>query len=655
MVLLNGFAFELIMLCLFAPQPTVEPGDEGEGDDEATVVINPVALVFAAAVAAAICIPMNLIFAWSFDPIIYVNVTRNLLRMVVFSPYWAATWLISRIRTERKAAVADSTMTVANSTDLVTHSDSDRCIVNIQPDASKTPEADPATKEAASASVCTCPSGPCMGLRDIAEKHESVASEGSGVLGRPLFGRSLSSCASVRDDTKTECKSSGGAILFSERHGRNDFAMLGAANLVLRCARPASAPRLASDCIIATSSTRPATSRPASANHTSISRAVACHTGVGSMPVSRCRLATANKGAEVEGAAAAASQAIVAELKAHANSPAVPTSVASLPPVLEPAQTTSAAVAQTGVSKAAPEEAALPAVAETEPSCLGATMKDSGGFQMVDAPELSDDAINAVRATKGNGATHMEIGDEAASTAAALASGTFIVAALAPLARKSTPAPSASAPGASVMAEKRSEAAAEEDAARAAQEAATKLMEEQETNLRQTFTAIKDPQQFESIQQALKILTANPLCKANGAQKNVIAEASSLLKKMQNMHLLKTAIAKLNQKVIAEIRSFSQPKPEIVDCMRCCFLLLGTEEELCKEWKQLQGLIGKMGKLGLKRRINQFTIADGRELAQQVVQEARSLNDKVDVARVLDVSRGAATFFAWCKGVLDEL
>lgn len=107
--------------------------------------------------------------------------------------------------------------------------------------------------------------------------------------------------------------------------------------------------------------------------------------------------------------------------------------------------------------------------------------------------------------------------------------------------------------------------------------------------------------------------------------------------------------------MIAEIRSFSQPKPEIVDCMRCCFLLLGTEEELCKEWKQLQGLIGKMGKLGLKRRINQFTIADGRELAQQVVQEARSLNDKVDVARVLDVSRGAATFFAWCKGVLDEL
>jgi hypothetical protein len=181
------------------------------------------------------------------------------------------------------------------------------------------------------------------------------------------------------------------------------------------------------------------------------------------------------------------------------------------------------------------------------------------------------------------------------------------------------------------------------------------VLMEQETNLRQTFTAIKNPQQFESIQQALKTLTANPLCAANGAQKTVIAEATTLLKQMENMHLLKIAIAKLNQKVIAEIRSFSQPKPEIVDCMRCCFLLLGTPSQDVQEWKQLQGLIGKMGKLGLKRRINLFTIANGRELAPQVLQEARSLNATVDVARVLDVSSGAATFFAWCKGVLDEL
>jgi hypothetical protein len=181
------------------------------------------------------------------------------------------------------------------------------------------------------------------------------------------------------------------------------------------------------------------------------------------------------------------------------------------------------------------------------------------------------------------------------------------------------------------------------------------VLMEQETNLRQTFTAIKNPQQFESIQQALKTLTANPLCAANGAQKTVIAEATALLKQMENMHLLKVAIAALNQKVIAEIRSFNQPKPEIVDCMRCCFLLLGTPSQDVQEWKQLQGLIGKMGKLGLKRRINLFTIANGRELAPQVLQEARSLNAKVDVARVLDVSSGAATFFAWCKGVLDEL
>ena len=74
-----------------------------------------------------------------------------------------------------------------------------------------------------------------------------------------------------------------------------------------------------------------------------------------------------------------------------------------------------------------------------------------------------------------------------------------------------------------------------------------------------------------------------------------------------------------------------------------------------KEWKNTRGLIGKMGKQSLKRKIQEFTIASARELNPKVIKQAKKINGQVDVARVTAVSPAAATFFAWCKGVLDEL
>ena len=92
MILINGFAFELVMLCLFYSSPPPLPVDNVTGlpIEEAgpTVVINPVAIIFSATVAAAICIPMMLIFTWLFDPIILVNVSKNLLWLAFGWPYW---------------------------------------------------------------------------------------------------------------------------------------------------------------------------------------------------------------------------------------------------------------------------------------------------------------------------------------------------------------------------------------------------------------------------------------------------------------------------------------------------------------------------------------------------------------------------------------
>ena len=134
-----------------------------------------------------------------------------------------------------------------------------------------------------------------------------------------------------------------------------------------------------------------------------------------------------------------------------------------------------------------------------------------------------------------------------------------------------------------------------------------------------------------------------------------IARAKDRLASLERILLLQKAIANMNQKTIAEIRSFDSPSSEIVDCMKCVFLLLGEDPKKLVSWKKTRVLIGKMGKLSLKRKIASFHLTAAQSLPAKVVQEARELNDKVDVKRVTDVSQGAATFYAWCKGVLEEL
>jgi hypothetical protein len=95
MMLYNGFAFELVMLCLLyesssPPTPLAEDNVTGLPLEEVgpAVVINLVSIVFSATVAAIICIPAGLIIGWVFDPIILVNVSKNLLWLILCWPYW---------------------------------------------------------------------------------------------------------------------------------------------------------------------------------------------------------------------------------------------------------------------------------------------------------------------------------------------------------------------------------------------------------------------------------------------------------------------------------------------------------------------------------------------------------------------------------------
>ena len=80
MVLLNSFAFELVVLCIFYEED--EPREEGE----ALMTINIVGIVVGATYCAAIVIPVMLIFVWLFEPIIFVRLGRWVLRALFCWP-----------------------------------------------------------------------------------------------------------------------------------------------------------------------------------------------------------------------------------------------------------------------------------------------------------------------------------------------------------------------------------------------------------------------------------------------------------------------------------------------------------------------------------------------------------------------------------------
>ena len=92
MILVNGFAFELVMILLLLPAPAPLPTDNVTGmpiePEGPAIVINPIAMIFGAGVAASICIPMGLILTWLFDPIIIVNVSKNMAWFYLCWPYW---------------------------------------------------------------------------------------------------------------------------------------------------------------------------------------------------------------------------------------------------------------------------------------------------------------------------------------------------------------------------------------------------------------------------------------------------------------------------------------------------------------------------------------------------------------------------------------
>lgn len=128
-----------------------------------------------------------------------------------------------------------------------------------------------------------------------------------------------------------------------------------------------------------------------------------------------------------------------------------------------------------------------------------------------------------------------------------------------------------------------------------------------------------------------------------------LTEAEKVANRLRRLERIRQEILELKQSTISEIRSYQNPPPAVHQIMIATYLLLSYKEKPLKEWKNMQALLGKTGKLGLKR---QVTSLDPVKLSDSIADytEERYLKDhQLDTIR--DVSAGAATFYVWVSAV----
>ncbi|XP_078663149.1 uncharacterized protein LOC144906603 [Branchiostoma floridae x Branchiostoma belcheri] len=129
-------------------------------------------------------------------------------------------------------------------------------------------------------------------------------------------------------------------------------------------------------------------------------------------------------------------------------------------------------------------------------------------------------------------------------------------------------------------------------------------------------------------------------------------QANKLMVRLKRLERLRQEVQNLKQSTVAEIRSYSKPPAAVHQVMIATYLLLGNPEKETKNWKLVQALVGKTGKDGLKRRVLE---CDPMKVLPPAAARAKEILDQFDLDSVRDVSGGAATFYVWAVGVIEEV
>ncbi|KAI8497814.1 chloride channel [Branchiostoma belcheri] len=110
-----------------------------------------------------------------------------------------------------------------------------------------------------------------------------------------------------------------------------------------------------------------------------------------------------------------------------------------------------------------------------------------------------------------------------------------------------------------------------------------------------------------------------------------VEEGEKVLKTLKHLEKLRHEVLEMKQSTVAEIRNYGHPPPQ--------------------NWQAVQALMGKTGKQGIKRMVAE---CDPDMIPREKAERAAKLLSEFDLAQVRDVSAGAATFYVWCEGMIEE-
>jgi hypothetical protein len=158
----------------------------------------------------------------------------------------------------------------------------------------------------------------------------------------------------------------------------------------------------------------------------------------------------------------------------------------------------------------------------------------------------------------------------------------------------------------------------------------------------------KNPKQLEVLEKALDEVTAAGI----KGHDELVQQAVEKMIALEHLVKLRALIEGLNQKTIAEIKSFANPSESIVAVMKAVMLFLGTHPEDVATWKGIVAWIGKTGKQSLKRRIKEL---DMSTIQSKTVKSIEPLLKGVDLDEIINQSKGVATFYAWLTGMIREI
>ncbi|ESO92662.1 hypothetical protein LOTGIDRAFT_233093 [Lottia gigantea] len=131
-----------------------------------------------------------------------------------------------------------------------------------------------------------------------------------------------------------------------------------------------------------------------------------------------------------------------------------------------------------------------------------------------------------------------------------------------------------------------------------------------------------------------------------------IAIATRLRDRIAKMEKLRHEVLSMEQKTISEIKSYSKPPDGIHPTLTATFLLLGVQMKELKEWKSVIVLMGKTGKDSFMRQISYF---DPKSVSPKTAARAKKVLNKFTRDQVRQSSAGAATFYIWVTGMIEEI